>query len=1692
MSTVSISSLSMRRLTRKTVMAWRHTRIRLVSLLVVAALLAAAMVGLPLVARPAAAAVGDPPVTVTRVDSSVQVTPDSSGRVRIPYCPVSDPCAFASPPAGVVVTGQAPNAGTPAVPGNLVAYGQTTSGFTLRALDTLGDAITSAITVWYHAASDLTPNEEVRTVAVTTDANGYATVAYATPHGALVPNAVVASGASPDGGGDIPVSLVVPSRTASAFRVRALNQFGAAIPTAQITLSYYAAWAGRVDPGTGWTAANATTTLTTDANGFATISFSQALPSVPSGIVAVGMVPDGGGNIAASLITDTPTVGGFRVRVLNQNGVKLISQSVTLAYHAVAGTRSATPLTLAPPRLVRSNGAELAWRGAAGAGFSQYAVHRSATWGFVPSAATLLGTSSDPTAATWQDSTAAAGKTYYYKVVGDTTVSNQVTATTPAAGNATLTLQPDGRAGKATYLAQDRTIPDPCDDFDNYGAADRLRIGTATNGVRHRPLLAFDLRDIPAKATVSSAAMTLWYPSSSAPTSTTGREIKLHRVTRAWEEGTGTYPGQCDGSGAAWNETQGGVHWSAGGGDFDATADATVGPKSHATGNGLPGSDVFTVTSLVQEWVNTTAPNHGVLLKLGDDATIPTDNPFFDYYPDDATDASLRPKLTITYNDGSTSVAPRVSLAAPSPGATVSGNAVPLRAAAADDRRVDQVEFLVDGAVMATDTAAPFATTWNSTAATNGNHTITARATDDAGNPPVTSAGVTVKVDNTALPAGSLTAPAAGAVVAGTAVTLSATASDDAGVKQVEFLVDGVRVGAPDTTSPYSVAWNTLDPLARLFDGAHQVQAVVTDTSGQQFVTAARDVTLNNVGTSQYLADFKLNDPATSADDVVPQLMTENGSTSAPLQDPYAGTTNPDGTSGGSLGRSISSAPTDATGATAPAAATTEAATNCPADAYCPTVTITNSSGLAWKNNSGVDLRVWYRWYAPNGAILFEGPATDNFPQTFQAGATKTFPLVIEPPRLPPGAELGAYRLRIDLFDLNTTSWFAAKGNPPVDNPVLVAKSLEGKLGLERFWQYDGEDAGAGMTTLTNVANGNMLLRWSPFLAPGRGLATMLDLTYNSMEDHSQSPAGNNLSLAISGLTRFGEPLDIHPNKADQISGHANKFVEFIDGDGTVHHFDGATQPDGTTRWTEPPGVNLYLRSIAANPPERRWALTRPDNVTFYFDVDGFPTAVVDRNGNTLAFTLEDTPPGDDPGGPKKRITRVTDAGGRNFTIDYWTRDEAKKAHVRGKIQRITDHNGSALDFDYYDDGNLLRITQRGGTTAAGDFLADRSFTFTYTTSSGDGPAIPLPADRVNPEPKTPNQSTRIYSVADPRGNETTYAYFGPSEGAQLRWKLKARTNRKGQQTNFAYDLVNQVTSVTAPLSRVTKYGYDTDGKVTQLTNPLNQATQLEWTPDFKVTKVTEATGKFSSYTYNANGYPTSQTNQAAERTELTYLNQPVDAADAGNHLSLLSTVTSPKGVASATAGDFQWRYSYDTAGNVNTVTDPTNAVSDYDYSLAGSANPGTVAAIHDANGNPGDHLPQLRSQRSADRDQGPARQLDQVRLRPRRAGHLDPGPQPRRRHRRPQRIPHLLRLRLLRPARPSVRTQIDQVRARAAAVVGGRLRRQRQPATPGRPALRASRRRSRQWIRHDRHLRPDGPANRGRQPGERADGFDL
>ena len=185
---------------------------------------------------------------------------------------------------------------------------------------------------------------------------------------------------------------------------------------------------------------------------------------------------------------------------------------------------------------------------------------------------------------------------------------------------------------------------------------------------------------------------------------------------------------------------------------------------------------------------------------------------------------------------------PSVSVSAPANGATISGT-VTLSANAADNAGVTGVQFKVDGVnTGAEDTTSPYSVQWNTAATSLGSHAITAVARDAAGNT-TTSAAVTVTVSggDSQAPTVSLTAPANGTTVSGT-TAVSATAADNVGIVGVQFRIDGASLGAEDTSSPYSVQWNTTTATP----GSHQLTAVARDLAGNSTTSAVIAVTVNN------------------------------------------------------------------------------------------------------------------------------------------------------------------------------------------------------------------------------------------------------------------------------------------------------------------------------------------------------------------------------------------------------------------------------------------------------------------------------------------------------------------------------------------------------------------------------------------------------------------------------------------------------------------------------------------------------------------------------------------------------------------------------------------------------------------------------------------------------------------------------
>ncbi len=186
-------------------------------------------------------------------------------------------------------------------------------------------------------------------------------------------------------------------------------------------------------------------------------------------------------------------------------------------------------------------------------------------------------------------------------------------------------------------------------------------------------------------------------------------------------------------------------------------------------------------------------------------------------------------------------IPPAVSITAPATGVTVAGTNVTVSASVSDNIGVAGVQFkLDDNNLGAEDTAYPYSIVMDSTQFTSGVHKLTAVARDAAGNS-TTSSSITVTIDNTP-PTVSISAPTNNITVSGAGVMVSANASDNVGVVGVQFLMDSSNLGDEDTTSPYSVLFDT----TKIANGLHILKAVARDTVGNTAVSSTVTVNVNN------------------------------------------------------------------------------------------------------------------------------------------------------------------------------------------------------------------------------------------------------------------------------------------------------------------------------------------------------------------------------------------------------------------------------------------------------------------------------------------------------------------------------------------------------------------------------------------------------------------------------------------------------------------------------------------------------------------------------------------------------------------------------------------------------------------------------------------------------------------------------
>ncbi|OLD69449.1 MAG: hypothetical protein AUI45_07625, partial [Acidobacteria bacterium 13_1_40CM_2_56_11] len=147
---------------------------------------------------------------------------------------------------------------------------------------------------------------------------------------------------------------------------------------------------------------------------------------------------------------------------------------------------------------------------------------------------------------------------------------------------------------------------------------------------------------------------------------------------------------------------------------------------------------------------------------------------------------------------------PAVSITAPANGATVSGS-VTVTASASDNVGVTAVTISVDGTTLCVDNTASYSCSWDTTTTTNASHTISATATDAAGNVGRASS-ISITVSNlppdTTPPSVSFIAPASPVMITGQ-YTVQVGASDNRQLSLIELFLDntGNRVASTSVSS---------------------------------------------------------------------------------------------------------------------------------------------------------------------------------------------------------------------------------------------------------------------------------------------------------------------------------------------------------------------------------------------------------------------------------------------------------------------------------------------------------------------------------------------------------------------------------------------------------------------------------------------------------------------------------------------------------------------------------------------------------------------------------------------------------------------------------------------------------------------------------------------------------------------------
>jgi len=334
--------------------------------------------------------------------------------------------------------------------------------------------------------------------------------------------------------------------------------------------------------------------------------------------------------------------------------------------------------------------------------------------------------------------------------------------------------------------------------------------------------------------------------------------------------------------------------------------------------------------------------------------------------------------------------------------------------------------------------------------------------------------------------------------------------------------------------------------------------------------------------------------------------------------------------------------------------------------------------------------------------------------------------------------------------------------------------------------------------------------------------------------------------------------------------------------------------------------------SILVKNPDNSYSLTLPEGSRMEFDPGGLQTAFTDTNGNTTTFAYDG----------QGRLVSITDPVGKVTTLQY----------AGDHLSQVTDPAGRATRFSVDANGDLVSITDAMGYVTAYTYndhlmtsetnVRGKRTTYTYDANGFLSRVVePLGVEHN----LLPSDSMGLVNdIPSGQGTPDSPASLVPAEDVYARY-----TDPRGNETDITLDGQGRIVKVVDPMGNVTTVSRDQDSRPVWI--------EL---PDYNL-----------KYHYRYDG-----------RGNLTYIYAYSSIGNSGYDRDIftwdprfdrIKTIKDPVGMATGT-----YRFDYDDHGNLVTFTDAAGNVTTYTYNSRGqvetvtAADGGVTSFSYDAAGN--------------------------------------------------------------------------------------------------------------------------------------------